>query len=145
MGLAAKLGHSRTRTGPKDPAMRKARVCYNHLAGEYGVHMLNSMMAQGFLRANDEQIDLTQAGENFLQALGLDVSALTQKRRPICKPCLDWSARRPHLAGTLGTALLDHFYENKWAHREKASRVVVFLPLGEKAFFETFPRQAPKG
>jgi DNA-binding transcriptional ArsR family regulator len=145
MGLAAKLGHSRTRTGPKDPAMRKARVCYNHLAGEYGVHMLNSMKAQGYLSATDEHIELTRAGELFLQDLGLDVNALAQNRRPICKPCLDWSARRPHLAGTLGTALLDYFYENKWARREEASRVVVFLPFGEKIFFETFPHQERKG
>ncbi len=139
MGLAAKLGHSRTRTGPKDPAMRKARVCYNHLAGEYGVHMLNSMLAQGYLSAAAEQIELTAAGENFLQRLGLDIKALSRKRRPVCKPCLDWSARRPHLAGTLGTALLNHFYESKWAHRQEGTRVVDFSPVGEKLFFSAFP------
>jgi DNA-binding transcriptional ArsR family regulator len=139
MGLAAKRGHLRTRTGPNDPALRKARVCYNHLAGELGVQMMDGLKAQGLMAENDAGLALTDAGANFLTQFGIEVEMLGRQRRALCKPCLDWSARRTHLAGSLGTALLDRFYNLGWASRRNGSRIVVFSPQGEREFNRLFP------
>lgn len=139
MGLAAKRGHMRTRTGPKDPALRKARVCYNHLAGEYGVRLFESLRAQHFITETPESVQLTDSGTAHIQAFGIDLTAIQRTRRPLCKACLDWSARRTHLAGSLGTALLNRFYELDWAERQDNSRVVAFTRAGEKAFLAHFP------
>jgi DNA-binding transcriptional ArsR family regulator len=139
LGLAAEKGHVRVHTGPKDPALRKARVCYNHLAGELAVQMYDSMCAHGLLTEQSGESTLTKDGEQRIIALGVDVAPLVSKRRPLCKPCLDWSARRSHLAGALGSALLNRFYELRWASREHGTRVVHFTKQGESAFRREFP------
>lgn len=138
MGLAAGAGHLRTRTGPKDAAMRKARVCYNHLAGEMGVRMYRSMRAQGHLRTENDSLLLTEAGKAFVASLGIDLGALPKSKSPLCRDCLDWSARQSHLAGQLGRALLALFLSNGWASRPEGSRVVRFTPMGETAFGQLF-------
>lgn len=138
MGLAAKNGHTRTRTGPKDPALRKARVCYNHLAGELGVHLFDSLKIQGVLVDEQDHLILTSHGREQMTAFGIDIDAIGRLRRPMCKSCLDWSNRRTHLAGALGTALLDRFYELNWARRLKDTRIVTFSPIGERKFIEFF-------
>lgn len=139
MGLAAKRGYMRARTGPRDPALRKARVCYNHLAGEFGVRMFDSLLARDFVREEGEEVSLTDAGEAFVGQLGIDLAGIRSPRRPLCRSCLDWSARRTHLAGALGTAILDRFYELGWAHRIEGSRIVSFTGEGERRFLELFP------
>jgi len=138
MGLAAKKGYLRTRTGPKDPQLRKARICYNHLAGERGVQMFDALLIKGFLVANAEDVELTQAGEVFFMKFGVDVDALKKLRRPLCKSCLDWSARRSHLSGSLGTAILDQMYKMGWAKHTHGTRVVTFSRKGDGAFSRIF-------
>lgn len=138
-GLAAKKGHVRVRTGPKDPALRKARVCYNHLAGEMGVQMYDSLVARDFMALGRDALTLTDGGWSFVSQLGIDADALSKSRRPVCKPCLDWSARRSHLAGALGTSLLDRFFELGWAKRETGTRIVSFTRNGEAEFLNLFP------
>jgi DNA-binding transcriptional ArsR family regulator len=140
-GLAARAGHMRLRTGPKDPALRRARVCYDHLAGDLGVQMLDSMKKQALIRQSKQAIELTSEGKRFLaSALQISVEALAHPRRPVCKACLDWSERRHHLAGTLGAALMTRFTELKWAARDASpgSRVVNFSRNGEKRFAALF-------
>jgi DNA-binding transcriptional ArsR family regulator len=139
MGLAAKKGHLRTRTGPKDPALRKARVCYNHLAGDLGVHMMDSLLAQGFLTPENEGLGLTTDGRRYFEGFAIDFDPLEKQRRPLCKSCLDWSNRRSHLAGSLGSALLSRFYDLGWARRMENSRIISFSTAGEKAFLKAFP------
>jgi DNA-binding transcriptional ArsR family regulator len=140
-GLAARAGHMRVRTGPKDPALRRARVCYDHLAGDLGVQMLDSMKKQRLVRQNKQTIELTAEGERFM-AKNLQISAesLAHPRRPLCKACLDWSERRHHLAGTLGAAVMTRLTELKWAARDAApgSRVVNFSRNGERRFAALF-------
>ena len=138
IGLAQRTGHTRVRTGPKEPAMRKARVCYDHLAGELAVSMLGHLTARGFITETGDDLTLTVTGRTFMQALGLDLSALSRSRRPLCKGCLDWSVRRTHLAGALGAALLDRFYALGWASRQAGTRLVTFTPRGLDAFREIF-------
>lgn len=138
MGLAERSGHSRTRTGPKDPAMRRARVCYDHLAGELGVRMYDSLCSNGLLAVNGDDVRLNEKGANFVSSFGIDLFPLRKARRPLCRSCLDWSARRSHLAGGLGTAFLDRFYALGWAQRLTDSRIVSFCPRGEAAFLKAF-------
>src|SRR4051794_1545514 len=137
-GLAARTGHTRVRTGPREPALRRARVCYDHLAGDLGVAMLDSLTARGLVIGAGESLVLTNDGEAFMTALGLDVPALAALRRPLCRGCLAWSVRRSHLAGALGAALLAGFFALGWARREDDSRVVAFSPRGLEAFREIF-------
>ncbi len=139
--LAARAGHMRVRTGPKDPALRRARVCYDHLAGDLGVQMLDSLKRQRLVRQSKQQIELTGEGKRFMaRTLQIDADALAHPRRPVCKACLDWSERRHHLAGTLGAALMTRFTELKWAARDPTpgSRVVNFSRNGEKRFAALF-------
>jgi DNA-binding transcriptional ArsR family regulator len=139
--LAARAGHMRVRTGPKDPALRRARVCYDHLAGDLGVQMLDSMKRQKLVRQTKQAIELTAEGGRFLaKSLQIDSETLAHPRRPVCKACLDWSERRHHLAGTLGAAMMSRFTELKWAARDAApgSRVVNFSRNGEKRFAALF-------
>ncbi len=139
MGLAAKQGHLRTRTGPRDPALRKARICYNHLAGEFGVHMFDSLRARQYILEEAEELELTESGHSFISELGINIQAIASPRRPLCRSCLDWSARRTHLAGSLGTALLNRFFDLSWAKRLENSRIITFSAHGEREFLERFP------
>jgi len=138
MGLAHRVGAIRVDTGPLDPALRKARVCYDHLAGELGVLVFDSLRQQGFLRAGDGALTLSEQGERFCHDLGIDVAALERGRRPLCLPCLDWSVRRHHLAGALGAALLDRCFALGWARPHKTTRVVLFSALGERSLRARF-------
>jgi len=143
MGLAASRGLLRTRTGPKDPALRKARICYNHLAGELGVALYDGLLARGHLvEDGDEQLDLTDSGAGLMADFGIDIAPLASSRRPMCRSCLDWSARRTHLAGSLGVAILNHVYDLGWARREEGSRVIAFNPDGERQFLKRFAASA---
>jgi DNA-binding transcriptional ArsR family regulator len=140
-GIAARAGHMRVRTGPKDPALRHARICYDHLAGDLGVQMLDSMKKRRLLRQGKQAIEITVEGERFLaRSLQISAETLAHPRRPLCKACLDWSERRHHLAGTLGAAMMTRFTELKWAARDAApgSRVVNFTRNGEKRFAALF-------
>jgi len=131
MGLAQRTGAVRTRTGPRDAALREARICYDHLAGERGVALMSSLVRRGWLSCDSEP-ELTEAGRNGFGALGLDITALEAGRRPLCRSCLDWSERRSHLGGALGAALLASIVARGWARRG-AGRVISFSAAGGAA------------
>ena len=146
MGLAQRTGAVRVRTGPKDAALRAARVCYDHLAGERGVALLNGLARQGLV-AGEADLALTQHGRRFFQGFGVDVARLETGRRPVCRACLDWSERRLHLGGGLGAAILSGIVERRWGRREE-SRAFVFMPDGLAAFDAAFglvPDDTPNG
>lgn len=133
-GVAAATGPRRVRPGPRDAAMREARVCYDHLAGEKGVALFDHLVRRGLLRHRDDAVALTSQGKDWFEAFGVDVAALSRARRPLCRACLDWSVRRSHLGGGLGAAMLETFVARGWARREKNSRVLAFTPRGRQAF-----------
>ncbi|WP_150523053.1 winged helix-turn-helix domain-containing protein [Roseibium sediminis] len=141
MGLAANQGHLRTRTGPKDPALRAARVCYDHLAGDLAVRIFDSLTERGFLTAQSGPggLALTAAGKAFMSEFEIDLASLSKARRPMCRACLDWSERRNHLAGGIGAALLSRFQDLGWARREKDSRIIHISPTGRQKLLELFP------
>ena len=138
MGLAAGAGHLRTRTGPKDAKLRRARVCYDHLAGDMGTQMFDSMMAQGHLAMDGNMLALTESGAAFAASLEIDVDALRKGRARLCRECLDWSERRSHLAGSLGRAILRRFVALSWVKRDADTRIITFSPDGEAAFKRLF-------
>ncbi len=139
--LAAASGHLRTRTGPNDAALRAARLCYDHLAGARGVRIFDVMAARGLLVVEPGALVLSQQGENFVQALGVEVDPMRKMRRPMCRACLDWSERRSHLGGALGAALFSRFVEAGWVRREAENRHVMFTPPGEAMFRDMFASQ----
>lgn len=128
--VSAGSGHMRTRPGPKDEALRKARVCYDHLAGSLAVRLLDQFVSNGFINDIDHNLLLTDDGRAFFNAFQIDIEQLQKSKRPMCRACLDWSERRRHLAGHLGAALYNRFLEMGWADRNRSSRVVTFTPKG---------------
>jgi DNA-binding transcriptional ArsR family regulator len=145
MGVAARTGHHRTRPGPREPALRTARVCYDHLAGDLGVELLDGLITRGVLVAHDDRLELQPGAEPFLAGLGIDLGTLRNGRRAICKGCLDWSVRRTHLAGALGAAFLDRFFKLGWAKRLPDSRAVQFTSGGLAAFRAALAPATPAG
>lgn len=139
MGLAAGSGYLRKRTGPRDAELRLARVCYNHLAGDMGTQMFDSLKARGYLLLGGEELELTKTGADFVADFEIDIDGLRRARVPVCRECLDWSERRSHLAGSLGRAFLGRFEKLSWAKRDQKTRVVTFSRTGTEAFYKLFP------
>ncbi|WP_368184825.1 ArsR/SmtB family transcription factor [Aestuariibius sp. HNIBRBA575] len=139
MGLAAAKGHLRTRTGPKDPQLRAARMCYDHLAGAAGVQMFDALAAKNVLGGARDDIAVTAIGDQWITDFGMDANRLRQAKRPLCRTCLDWSERRSHLAGAFGAALVDRMFDLGWITREENSRVIRFSKTGQAAFNAAFP------
>jgi DNA-binding transcriptional ArsR family regulator len=125
---------ARLRCGPKDPVLRKARVCYDHLAGELGVLLYSSLSQRQAFDFDGATVALSAEGERLIDEFGIDTRALRRQKRAPCRVCMDWSERRHHLAGAVGTALLVRVIELGWAVRDKSSRAIHFRPNGERAF-----------
>jgi len=136
MGVAYRTGALRLRSSPREPALRKARVCYDHLAGDLGVMAFDTFQKRRWLRHDETGLRLSPAGQRFCGELGIALDADT--RRPVCRVCLDWSARRHHLAGQMGVALLQRCYALDWAKRRKGTRIVDFSARGEREFRTLF-------
>lgn len=134
MGVAFRTGAVRLLSSPREPALRKARVCYDHLAGELGVMAYDSLVRNALLEISPQGIGPSAAGIGWFKGVGIDPEAASRQRRTLCRPCMDWSERRYHLAGTLGAALLSRVYDLGWAKRDRASRVIRFTAAGERRF-----------
>ncbi|MXP65128.1 ArsR family transcriptional regulator [Roseomonas sp. M0104] len=125
--------------GPRDQALRRARTCYDHLAGRLAVAMAERMVKRGQLELSADGGALTGAGAAFLAELGLDLAPLAARpRRVFCRPCLDWSERRPHIAGALGAALCRHCLSQGWLRRIEGTRAVSVTPAGRLALERAF-------
>jgi len=132
--IAARVGHLRTRPGPKDEAMRRARSCYDHLAGHFAVALFAQWTSIGVLRKRNQETHVTHKGRRFLSRIGINLTELEKSKRPLCRTCIDWSERRNHLGGNLGAAILTHVLKKGWAKREGRSRILRFTPRGERRF-----------
>ena len=131
MPLAAKAGHLRVRPGPREPELRHARSCYDHLAGNLAVKIFDDLTANHVLDKRGDTLNLTHHGTQFFERRGIDIDALQRSHRPLCRACLDWSERRSHLAGALGAAIFEAILARKWVARDRRSRVVRFAKGGE--------------
>ncbi|HYM33595.1 MAG TPA: metalloregulator ArsR/SmtB family transcription factor [Candidatus Cybelea sp.] len=110
--------------------MRQARRCYDHLAGEIGVAVAEALLRRRLLRRHDGEFAVTAKGSDWFRGCGIDVTALREGPRPLTRACLDWSERRPHLAGALGAGLLGMLFERGLLKQAKSSRIVAFTPSG---------------
>lgn len=121
------------RTGPADPAMRAARTCYDHLAGRLGV-----ALADALSNPADSAEVLSQEGRMKLVKWGLDLDVPIFGQRPFCRLCLDWSERRPHLAGRVGAMILDHSLALGWVRRRERVRSLLVTQAGYLGFKTQF-------
>jgi DNA-binding transcriptional ArsR family regulator len=142
MGVAFRTGAIRVRSSPREPALRHARVCYDHLAGERGVEAYEALLARRVFVRDAAGLRLTKSGARWFRSFGVESVALASARRALCRPCLDWGERRHHLGGALGTALLERLFELGWARRATDSRIVTFGPNGRASFDALFARAA---
>ncbi|MCW5693520.1 MAG: helix-turn-helix transcriptional regulator [Pseudolabrys sp.] len=127
-------------TGPRDKALRAARTCYDHLAGHLGVALADSLIANRQIELTADAGLVTSRGVTLFDKLGIDVAPRKpgSPARMLCRPCLDWSERRPHLAGALGAALCTHCLEAGWLRRVDGSRAVAVTTKGRAAFRDAF-------
>ncbi len=126
---------SRTGTWRGGEALRTARTCYDHLAGRLGVALADSLAAAGHVMLTSDGGEVTEAGHAFLRDFGAEP---VPGRRVFCRPCLDWSERRPHIAGRLGAALATRCLDLGWIERQRNSRAVTITRAGESGFAERF-------
>ena len=129
----------RLRVGPRDAALRRARTCYDHLAGEIAVAIADGMLARGEIEFGTDGGALTEAGNRALAAFG---AALPEKgrggTRVFCRPCLDWSERRPHIAGAVGAAICARCFDLGWVRRIAETRALSITPAGGRGLADTF-------
>lgn len=130
-------------SSPADEALRFARTCYDHLAGRLGVMVTDALTEAGHIELGEEGGSVTHSGEIFFQNLGLDLVAAQRQKRRFCRPCLDWSERRMHLAGALGAAMTKHFISEAWLVRQRDSRAVGLSAKGRQALRQHFGLTLP--
>jgi len=107
-------------------------VCYDHLAGVLGVRLAEAMTRRGYLVLEDEGGHVTEAGQRFFAELGIDLYIAGKGRRNLCRACLDWTERRPHIGGAIGAALAERLLTLGWITRAKDSRAVTVTSAGER-------------
>jgi DNA-binding transcriptional ArsR family regulator len=145
-GIVAVALEKRPRFRPLSPrahAVGAARMCYDHLAGRLAVDLTDALVARAYLVLDDETAEITTAGARFLSELGIALPARGSNRRHPCRLCLDWTERRPHVAGALGAALTERFLDLGWITTMKRSHAVVVTPSGRRGLKESFGLEAP--
>lgn len=123
----------------RDDALCLARTCYDHLAGRLGVAIAGALVARGHVVLDDDGGVVTESGAVLLARLGIDMTALQRRRGgAFCRPCMDWSERRPHLAGAVGAGIAACLLEAGWIERMRDTRAVRIPPRGRLFLEETF-------
>ena len=145
MQVASGLSGERPRlvVGPRDAALRAARTCYDHLAGRLGVALADALVDGGQIELATDGGMVTELGIAFFRKIGIDLDSVMthsgkRSARVLCRPCLDWSERRPHIAGTIGAALCAHSFGKGWIRRNSGTRAVTITPKGQRIFREEF-------
>lgn len=122
----------------ENEAIRLARTCYDHVAGHLGVQIMSFFMQKGILSEDQDGLHITQQGEIFFADFQINLKNTRQKRRSFSHKCLDWSERRHHLAGALGSALLDRLFELHWVEHLPTTRAIRITAEGKRGFKEVF-------
>jgi DNA-binding transcriptional ArsR family regulator len=122
----------------REEQLRRARTCYDHLAGLLGVGLAEQLCARGHIVLAEEGGEVTRSGTAFLSELGVDLARAQTGRRFFCRPCLDWTERRPHIGGAVGAALATRCFDLGWVARRRNSRGLDITPIGRKGLLEVF-------
>ena len=145
MQLAGELdpAFARLSMSPKEAALRKARMCYDHFAGQLGVALADALVDQRFIELTNEAGVVTSPGLRFFGSIGLETTTILAQRtrhagRVLCRACFDWSERRSHLGGALGALICSHSLKHGWARKVGEERAVVVTGKGKRIFRETF-------
>jgi DNA-binding transcriptional ArsR family regulator len=121
-----------------DDAMRHARTCYDHFAGVLGVGIADQLIERAFVVLGDEAGEVTADGAAFLADLGVDLATARTKRRVFCRPCLDWTERRPHIGGAVGAAIACRCFQLGWVERISGSRALTITSAGRRGLMSAF-------
>src|SRR3984957_15405668 len=121
-----------------DDAMRTARTCYDHFAGKLGVGLTDALCAHGHVVLSDDGGEVTDSGVAFFEKFGVDLAAARSRRRIFCRPCLDWTERRPHLGGSVGAVLTQRSFELGWVKRLDGGRALKITEAGRCGLNDTF-------
>jgi hypothetical protein len=119
-------------------ALRNARTCYDHLAGRLGVALTEALLREGYLVLSGDGGEVTGPGAAFLARFGAGIEDARRARRAFCRPCLDWTERRPHLGGAVGAAIARRALALGWVERQRDSRALTITATGRAGFSETF-------
>jgi DNA-binding transcriptional ArsR family regulator len=119
-------------------ALGAARMCYDHLAGRLSVDLADSFVSRGYVELDGEAAEVTPAGTRFLTGFGVALPGPRSSPRRFCRLCLDWTERRPHIAGAVGAAITTRCFELGWMGRMKGSQAVTVTPAGRRGFRKTF-------
>jgi DNA-binding transcriptional ArsR family regulator len=131
--IALLAGPAPTRTPTQDVRTKRlcfARSCYSHLAGRAGVAVAQALSSEQLIRETDDHYEVTQAGRSWFGRMGMDVTSI--RGQPLMRRCIDWSERRPHLAGPLANALLARFLTLNWLTRSREPRVLRLTESGRR-------------
>jgi DNA-binding transcriptional ArsR family regulator len=123
---------------PQDDRLRFARTCYDHLAGQLGVAIADALVARGYIMLTEDGGEVTDSGTYFLSAFGVELTLQSRSRRIFCRPCLDWSERRYHVAGLVGAEIWRCCLELGWVRRDRDTRAVRITPPGQIGLRDTF-------
>lgn len=145
------------RQGTSAHAVRRARTCYDHLAGMLGTGLMQALLDRDLLSGGDGRFDprsarrdrlsapgadldyrVTEQGLYELHEFGIDFDALAARPRPVIRYCVDWSEQRHHLAGGLGAALAQRMFDLGWLERARRGRALQITPAGEAGLHERF-------
>jgi DNA-binding transcriptional ArsR family regulator len=125
-----------------DEALRNARTCYDHLAGRLGVGLTDALCTRGHLALAHEGGEVTRTGVAFLREFGIDLVAARRRRRLFCRPCLDWTERRPHLGGSVGAALAQRCFDLGWVEHMRNGRALIVTLKGRRGLRDVFGLEA---
>jgi DNA-binding transcriptional ArsR family regulator/predicted transcriptional regulator len=128
--------HKKITSNPDNAAIKYCRTCYDHLAGKVGVLITEGLIHQKIIVLNAPDYTVTKKGDKFFSELGIDTDELKKFRRTFAKPCLDWSERKHHLAGSLGASLLDKMLTSDWLRKTKNSRAIIITSKGQKGLYD---------
>lgn len=119
-------------------ALSAARICYDHLAGRLSVDLTDSFVAREYVVLDDEVAEITRAGTRFFTEFGIELPTLRSTRHRFCRLCLDWTERRPHIAGAVGAAITKRYFDLGWMERMERSHAVIVTPLGRRGLQKIF-------
>jgi hypothetical protein len=113
-------------------------MCYGHLAGRLSVDLTDSFVAREYIVLDDEVAQIMTEGTHFVTEFGIELPTLRSTGRHFCRLCLDWTERRPHIAGPMGVAITKRCFDLGWIERITRSHAVVVTPSGRRGFAKTF-------